>query len=109
MVWPKIDPVRSRELLRLPKARLSAVIGVITGHCLVGTHALRLKVRDNTLCRSCQEEEIESPEHLLLQCPAHSRLRFKLLGAHFIDSWNELSEVSLERISRFVIDSEAFY
>ena len=107
-VWPRIDRKRSKELLGLSKPLISAVVGVITGHCLVGLHALRLKVREDTLCRSCMEEEIESPEHLLLQCPAHCRLRFRLLGSHLLYSWKDLSDTSLVRIGRFVLDSGAF-
>ena len=104
-VWPQLEKARSRELLRLSKPNMSRMVGVITGHCLLGVHALRLKAREGTFCRSCMEEELESPKHIVLQCPAFARTRGKLLGSFIFNSWKELEAISLARISRFVKNS----
>ena len=104
-IWPVLDVAKSRELLSLPKSRLSATVGIITGHCPLGVHALRLKIRHELHCRSCLEEELESPEHIMLQCPAFARLRHKLLGSYFLNSLEDLKTISLARISRFITES----
>ncbi|KAL7723990.1 hypothetical protein ACLKA6_001959 [Drosophila palustris] len=79
--WPHIDKARSKTLCNLSRTDCSRVVRSITGHWLVGVHALRLKAPYNDFCRSCRdEEEEESPEHFFCFCPALSNRRRRALG-----------------------------
>lgn len=42
--WPAVDCRRSMELLQRAKRKLSILTGVLTGHCPLGTHAVRLNI-----------------------------------------------------------------
>ena len=65
-IWPNMDGQRSKQLLKLPRIHIRNLIGVITGHWVIGRHAQRLLLPYNDFCRSCNdEEEEESTEHLL--------------------------------------------
>ncbi|KAL7723800.1 hypothetical protein ACLKA6_008701 [Drosophila palustris] len=69
--WPRIDRARSKALCDLSRTECSHVVRSLTGHWLVGIHALRLKAPYNDFCRSCRdEEEDECPEHFFCFCPA---------------------------------------
>ena len=72
-IWPRLDHKRSAELVKLKRSQISCVVGVLTGHCLIGQHAKRLGLFSNDFCRSCRDEkEEESIPHLLCNCPALS-------------------------------------
>ncbi|KAL7744030.1 hypothetical protein ACLKA6_001260 [Drosophila palustris] len=101
--WPHIDRARSKTLCNLSRTDCSRVIRSITGHWLVGVHALRLKAPYNDFCRSCRdEEEEESPEHFFCFCPALSNRRRRALGKPFLTSLGELATLAPSRIALFV-------
>jgi len=109
LTWPTINRNRTKQLLELPRSRISLTVGVLTGHCLIGSHAARLRVPVSDFCRSCRdEEEEESPQHLLLNCPALARLRFKHMGSYFFNSLSELAEISAASVSNFVRSTKWF-
>ena len=109
LTWPTINRNRTKQLLELPRSRISLTVGVLTGHCLIGSHAARLRVPVSDFCRSCRdEEEEESPQHLLLNCPALARLRFKHMGSYFFNSLSELAEISPASVSNFVRSTKWF-
>ncbi|KAM8702605.1 hypothetical protein ACLKA7_001941 [Drosophila subpalustris] len=77
--WPYIDKARTTALCRLSRNDCSMVVRSLTGHWLVGTHALRLNAPYNDFCRSCRdEEEEESTEHFFCFCPALSHRRLPI-------------------------------
>ncbi|KAL7725181.1 hypothetical protein ACLKA6_017337 [Drosophila palustris] len=79
------------------------VVRSLTGHWLVGTHALRLNAPYNDFCRSCRdEEEEESTEHFFCFCPALSNRRLRTLGKPFLNDLSDLSYLTPRRIARFV-------
>ena len=101
--WPHIDKARSKALCSLSRTDCSRVVRSITGHWLVGIHALRLKAPYNDFCRSCRdEEEEESPEHFFCFCPALSNRRRRALGKPFLTSLCELATLAPSRIALFV-------
>ena len=58
----------SSELLFLSKVHIAAMIGVLTGHCPIGTHAVRLKISEDAACQRCKEEDVvETSRHFLFQ------------------------------------------
>ena len=104
--WPRVDRRRSGELLALSKVHLAAMVGVLTGHCPMGTHAVRLGVLPDASCQSCMEEgEVESSQHFLLQCPAFARLRLKYLGNHTFGGPEYLSVMDIGRLNKFVVST----
>lgn len=60
--WPKVEYKRLAELRALKKVHLAAIVGVLTGHCEIGNHAMRLGMLPGTNC--CLEEgEVKTPSH----------------------------------------------
>lgn len=67
-----MDRIGSLNYLLL--VQLAAMVGVLTGHCRIGLHAVRLYILSNEKCQSCMEEgEENSSWHFLLKCPAFVR------------------------------------
>ena len=68
-----------RELLELPKRDVRVVVGWITGSCRLNLHRFGIGGREVRECRFCQEE-METTEHILWNCPAVEEQRRRLLG-----------------------------
>ncbi|KAM8714804.1 hypothetical protein ACLKA7_001208 [Drosophila subpalustris] len=101
--WPYIDKARTTALCRLSRNDCSMVVRSLTGHWLVGTHALQLNAPYNDFCRSCtDEEEEESTELFFCFCPALSNRRLRTLGKPFLNDLSDLSYLTPRRIARFV-------
>lgn len=102
-LWPKLDYNRTSILLSFDRKRIRTLVGVITGHCPIGTMATRLGVPSNEFCRSCRDErETESIVHLLCECPALKERRLACLGARFFDDLDDLAEIALMDLNRFI-------
>ena len=76
------------EQSKIRSQRMSDVktlIDILTGHCLVGTHAETVGRSFYDYCRSGQQpEQEENIEHLLCHCPAYNRTRNDLLQTTFL-------------------------
>ena len=58
------------------------VVGFLTGHNLLASHASWMVISNNDTCRKCREAGMtEVVEHLICLCQALSRTRFKYRGA----------------------------
>ena len=102
-LWPAFSKKRSTSLVKLSRYNARVVSGIITGHCAIGVHAERLGVLHNDFCRSCRdEEEIESVRHLLCDCPALSVIRMRTLGSYFFSELEDLGNVELTDLLRFI-------
>ncbi|KAI8115864.1 hypothetical protein CVS40_11986 [Lucilia cuprina] len=103
VLWPQMDPQRSKYLLGLQRPQLSRLISIITGHCKFGNHARRIGLPFNDYCMSCQNEnEEETITHLLCDCPALAEARFQTLGLTYFGDLTELSNIKLERLLEFI-------
>ncbi|KAG5870996.1 hypothetical protein JTB14_021867 [Gonioctena quinquepunctata] len=60
-------------------AFLSNISGLLTGHCRLNHHKLRLGLTENPACRLCLEDD-ETSEHIFCACPAADRIRFSTFG-----------------------------
>ena len=108
-LWPKYDRGKTSYLLTLDRDSLRVLVGVVTGHCLIGVMAARMGVDSNDLCRSCGDEEAqESIEHLLCECPALQERRLATLGVRFLRDLEEVSETKLSDLLRFIRGSGWF-
>ena len=68
MIWPRLDRGHTTGLVNLQKGVLAAVIGVVTGHCIMCTHANRISVGylANDFFKSLRDEEEEEKVHIQL-------------------------------------------
>ena len=70
--------------IKIQKNGIRTLIGVRTGHCLIGWHA-RLKTPYNDSCRSCQKvEEEETIKHLLRERKALYKKKIATIGQGFL-------------------------
>ncbi|XP_053960810.1 uncharacterized protein LOC128865000 [Anastrepha ludens] len=101
-IGPSYNLKQTKTLISLSKHELRHIISLITGHCLLGTHARRLGVPQNDLCRYCEDEDEEvSSRHLLCSCPGLARSRLALLGSPTIDNLSVLSNLKIESLIKF--------
>ena len=58
-IWSRLDRGRTMSLFKLKRGALSVVVGVITGLCIMGIHALRIGLGHlgNDFCRSYRYEQ----------------------------------------------------
>ena len=109
-IWPRWATKDSELTIRLKRPTISCIVGVITGHCLIGTHAKRLLGTANEICVDClEEEEEDSVEHLLCRYPAHANKRWILLGKPFFTDLTEISTVDKKVLFVFIKTIERFY
>ena len=73
---------------------------IITGHCLTGLHASRMKLTDNKRCRRCDERE-DDFTHVICECPALDRLRYRCTGFTRFEDLHEAGRVDLLDLIRF--------
>jgi len=101
-IWPTWEPKDSELVLKLKRPLISHFVGVITGHCLIGKHANRILGVANDQCGDCLEEEEESVEHLLCECPAHSARRLRILGESNFRDLGQISKVDKGKLLAFI-------
>lgn len=78
---PEWNARGSTELLSFGEVKLAAMVGVLTGHYTIGSHAVRLYILSDTNCQSCIEEgKAESYGHFLFNGTAFAGLRLKHFG-----------------------------
>ena len=73
-IWLRLDEGRTISLFKLQRGVLSLVVGVFTGHCIMGTHARRIGLGHlaNDLCR-----DEETVPYRLITCPTFCQRRKK--------------------------------
>ena len=97
-----ICKTRTKYVLALPRRDCRILVGILTGHCMIATHAFKLGITSEEHCRKCKETgALESLEHLLCSCPALSRNRHKHLGAFTFTSLMEVSNCSTSNLLNF--------
>ncbi|XP_029174069.1 uncharacterized protein LOC114942800 [Nylanderia fulva] len=82
----KQHKARTKELLTLNRQKLRMGIGLLTGHSpILKAHLFNIRLADRKECRLCGEEK-EDSIHILCQCPALARKRFRIWGQSFLKS-----------------------
>ena len=85
------------------------VVGVITGHCIMGTNARRIGFGHlgNDFYRNCgDEEEEEIVPHLLGTCPHLFQRRNNYLGIYYMNDLEQLSRIDIGCLNHFIESSE---
>ena len=87
-MWPTLNIKRTQDMLSLSRREVSKIVSIVTGHCVIGTHAVRLNIPTHDICRNCgDEEEDVSVKHLLCVCSSLSQIRRNIFGScYFAES-----------------------
>jgi hypothetical protein len=80
---PRPSARRTKDLLKLNRGQLRWVVGLLTGHCHLKGHLVKLGLSD-PICERCVEQH-ESATHILCNCEAVAYLRFRHLGQFFME------------------------
>lgn len=94
---------RSKQLLNLPRNKLRAITGFLTGHCRLNKHLKVIGLREDAECRFCKSSD-ETPLHLLLDCMALMGHRRKTTG-HFILNTRQAKKLDPTIILAFLDNS----
>ena len=77
---------------------------VLTAHCLIGTHAVRMGRNFYDYFKNCrQPEEKENIEHLFCHCIAYNRKRNDLLGNYILSNLSDIVASDIRAILKFVL------
>jgi hypothetical protein len=76
------------------------VVELLTGHCHLKGHLLKLGLTDDPTCERCLQED-ESVTHILCDCEAIAYLRFRHLCQFFIES-SDYYDAPINKILHFI-------
>ncbi|XP_036319943.1 uncharacterized protein LOC118734325 [Rhagoletis pomonella] len=91
---------RYRLLMDLPKEKLRIITGFLTGHCKLRGHLHKLGIWSSDLCRFCDAAK-ETPLHLLMECDAVARRRYRSIG-HVWPREEHIHSLSPGSIMKFI-------
>jgi hypothetical protein len=87
---------RAGKLLNLSRNQLRVITGLLTGHCHLKGHLLKLGLVDSARCDGCKLAS-ETASRVVFDCEALAILRFKHLGQHFMKP-GDLEPISISRM-----------
>ena len=97
--FPRTESHKNEKIINLPKGKLSKLIQCLTGHVHLNKQLYRLKKWESPKCK-CEEED-ESADHFLLQCPLYARQRWQTMGMAFVPP-SMAPSIKLDKISKFI-------
>ena len=68
LMMPRVEPKLNKSLAKFTRKELQLLTQIMTGHSLLGRHMSKWR-EISSMCRLCAEG-LESPQHLLEDCPA---------------------------------------
>jgi len=71
--------------LGLSRQHLRVLTGLFTGHATLNRHLAVMKIRTDSICSACGEED-QTSVHFLGKCPGTIMARYSILGANFLRS-----------------------
>ena len=77
---------KAKEMLPLSGVDFGQKIQFLASHGWWAKHLAVCNLQVDDLCQLCGGEGIESPEHLLLECPGLTWARQNIFGVDFFDS-----------------------
>ncbi|KAG8331027.1 hypothetical protein J6590_050413 [Homalodisca vitripennis] len=90
------------DLLSLIRSMSSRVIGLITGHDNLRNHLHRVCIlQEDSLCSICDEQD-ETAEHLLFDCPSIARELYAIFGS--LDKGGEFPQKDLISCFRWFLE-----
>jgi ribonuclease HI len=91
---------------RLTRRSLRLIVQIVTGHCLLASHATLIGVANDPLCPLCRREE-EDRDHFLCRCEALCQQRMRIFGTPFLAP-EDLRNISLPLLLDFIDKSKRF-
>jgi hypothetical protein len=91
---------RAGELLNFSRNQLRIMSALLTGHCHLKGHLLKLGMVDSPRCDRCHQA-LETASHILCDCEALVVLRFGHLSHHFLQP-NDSANMSISKTLHFV-------
>lgn len=91
---------RAKDILQMRRIEVRAITGFLTGHCRLGGHLKKIGVSQEGECRFCNEAA-ETPQHILQDCMAVVRIRWKHLGVIQPDT-GTLQSLEVGQILKFL-------
>jgi hypothetical protein len=91
---------KAGELLNLSRNQFRIMTGLLTGHCHLKGHLLKVGLLNSPQCDRCKQAS-EMASHILCDCEALATLRFRHLGHHFIKP-DGFEDISVSKILYFV-------
>lgn len=89
----------TKQINNMPKQDIRIVTGLITGHCKLNQHLVRLRLRDDPDCDLCGTA-IETAKHIICDCKEIGPIRQNLYGAHTIKP-EDLCKFPLQKLVTF--------
>ena len=90
--WPLMDRRRTNQLLSLGRDVISKTVAVVTGHCVMGRHAERMRLPFNGFCRAFKSaEEEETATTFFVSAGLVSLTELYPIDVKCIASYNKLS------------------
>lgn len=102
LFWPERNTKKTRALLNLNRSSLRKLIGLLTGHCLLGKHAKYMGLTNDDECRFCNDiSSTEDVIHITCECPVLWRKRLRFLnGASLTET--QLAFLELKDLKAFL-------
>jgi hypothetical protein len=75
------------------------VAGLLTGHCHLKGHLFKLGLINVPICERCQEDE--SAAHILCDCEAVAKIKFRRLGQFFMEP-SDYYDAPIDKVLRFI-------
>jgi hypothetical protein len=91
---------RTKDLLKLNRDQLRWVVGLLTRHCHLKGHLIKLGLTDDPICERCLEED-ESATQILCDCEAIAYSRFRHLG-HFLMEPSDYYDAPINKLLHFI-------
>ena len=99
----------TQDMLSLSRREVSKIVSIVTGHCVIGTHAVRLNIPTHDICRNCgDEEEDVSVKHLLCVCSSLSQIRRNIFGSCYFAELADLADATIGQLMAFLRQSKWF-
>jgi len=104
LFWPAPDKCRSRHLLKLPRKDYGRMVQLFTGHNYFNYHSWKVKESVSQFCRLCEEQEVESSEHLLCSCPRLWSERSSAVGTVLQVESGQICLMPIQGVLRYLND-----
>jgi hypothetical protein len=91
---------RTKDLFKLNRDQLGWVVGLLTGHCHLKGHLLKLGLTDDPTCERCLKED-KSATHILCDCEAVADVRFRHLGQFFMEP-SDYYDAPIDKVLHFI-------
>ena len=108
MMIPNIRTNTWKQIKNLSKKNISIITQMLTGHSTLQRHLYIMKIEDSPLCEQCcEDDEEETVEHFLSECPAFATTRYHTLGKLFLKR-EDLKNLRIQDILNFVNRTKRF-